>query len=228
MSQQINLCTATFRPIRQRFSAQALLQAMGVLMVLGCSLVAAWVWSLEQSSAAYRKTTAGQLAEINNLKVAIAQSHAYAAPVDPALLAQLQDRRLAVVQREALVSVVQQGMFKAGEGHSDRLLMVSRSIPTSVWVSAVKIDAGRFEVDGFTLEPSALNEWVARLAAHPLMRHLQLTTVTVDNKAGVPARVSTAPASAPGGARAVWSFNLTNLEPPAPVLAGASASGGKP
>lgn len=233
MPQQINLCTATFKPVRQRFSAHTVALVLAVYLVVGTVLAWAWVWNLNQASAAYAQTTAAQASELASLKAAILQSRANAAPIDPALIAQLQDRRNAVKQREVVVEAVQQGMFKPGEGHSDWLLMVSRSIPSMAWVTGVKLDAGRFEVDGFTLESAALNEWVSKLAASPLMRHLKLTTVTVENKASaIATALATAPAQVASqplaSGRPVWSFNLTNLEPPAPLPAAAASAGGKP
>jgi len=239
MTQQINLCSAAFQPVRQRFSALSLVQGLGALLVVGGGLSAAWAWSLEQSSASYRQTTAIQAKEIASLKDAITLSRAQAGPVDPTLLAQLQERRNAVGQRETLVDAVKQGMFKPGEGHSDRMLMMSRSIPASVWITTLAVDRGRLEVGGYTLETQSLNEWVDRLAKHPLMRDLKLSAVSVENKSDVRAKVvdvlagtsgaATPTAAAVGLARPVWSFKLVNLEPP-PLLPAraASAMGAKP
>ena len=236
MTQQIHLCTATLRPVRQRFSALTLVQALGVFVVLGGALAAAWIWNLEQSSLSYRQTTATQAAEIASLKTAITQSRANAAPLSPALVAQLQERQGAVTQRETLYDAVKQGMFKPGEGHSDRMLMLSRSIPPSVWMTALAVDRGRLDVSGFTLETAALNEWVVRLATYPLMRDLKLSAVTVENKTEVQARVvdvliGASAAAQVGGAssvkaspRPVWSFKLVNQEPPPSTARAASAT----
>ena len=120
------------------------------------------------------------------------------------------------------------------------MLMLSRSIPASVWISTLAVDQGRLEVGGFTLETQALNEWVDRLAKHPLMRDLRLSGVTVENKTEVRARVvdvlagAAAPAPAASMAkspsRPVWSFKLVSQEPPpVPVRpASGAAAGAKP
>jgi len=216
MAQQINLCTGLVRTQRQRFTARTMLPALGVFLVVGGVLGAMGVGSLERSAEGYRQTLDAQSTEIKALQAAILQSRANAAPVDPALVQQAQERRTAVLQREKVLLEVQQGMFKAGEGHSDRLLLLARSIPAPLWVTAVKVDAARFEVAGFTLEPAALNDWVAKLAVSPLMRDLKLSTVTVENTAAGKVTVpASANAAAPAGkaARAIWSFNLVNLEP---------------
>jgi Tfp pilus assembly protein PilN len=67
------------------------------------------------------------------------------------------------------------------------------------------MDGSRFEVAGFTLEPSALNEWVDKLAASPLMQGLKLATVKVESATGAPGR-------------STWSFHLVSVEPPASSL----------
>jgi len=221
MAQQINLCTGIVKTQRQRFTARTMLPALGVFLVVGGVLGFLGVGSLERSAVGYRQTLDAQAADIKSLQAAILQSRANAAPVDPALVLQAQDRKSAVLQREKVLLEVQQGMFKPGEGHSDRLLLVARSIPAPVWVTAVKVDAARFEVAGFTLEPAALNEWVATLAASPLMRDLKLSTVTVENtvasNVAVPAAASIATPQKGKAGRAIWSFNLVNLEPAAKI-----------
>lgn len=231
MPHQINLCPESFKPKRQVFGARAMLQTLLVLLVVGAGSSGWWVWSLEQSRALQRQVSVAADAEIANLKVAIQKSRLNAAPVDPALLAQLQERRTAVTQREILLDAVHQGMFKPGEGHSDRLRMLAQSIPEAIWITGAKADQGRFEVTGFTLESAALNEWVGRLSTHALMRGLKLSMVDVENKTETIAKsadLATPGVTARSGVPR-WSFVLVNQEPP-PVThsANASAPGAKP
>lgn len=240
MVQQVNLCTASFQPVRQKFGAHSLVLGTVVFLVAGGVASSFWAWSMERSSQLMRQNTAAQVTEIAALKAAIAQSRARAAPVDAALVSQLQERRNAVMLREALITAVGQGMFKPGQGHSDRLLMLSQSIPPSVWVTQVQVDEGRFEVAGQTLEPAALNEWVAKLATYPLMQGLKLSGVSVQNISQrgsdalgravgqvVPAAGAATSAPAPAApVRAMWSFKLVNLQPaPAPAPAPAPVKG---
>jgi Tfp pilus assembly protein PilN len=218
MPQQINLCSNVSRAPKQRFGAKTMLPALGVCVLAGVGLGAGWAWNLERSAQGYRQTLDTQAGEIQSLQAAIQRSRATAGPVDAMLLAQQQERRLAVVQREKVLDAVLLGMLRPGEGHSDRLLMVARSIPSPAWLTSVTLDVARFEVAGFTLEPAALNDWVARLAAAPLMRDLKLSTVTVESTS-----VSSKSAA---GAKPSWAFTLVNLEPPPP--APANAQGVKP
>lgn len=234
MAQQINLCTPILLTQKRYFSAHTMTIALGVFFLLGSALCGVWVWNLGQGVAAFNQTSVANARELESLKVAIQLSKASAAPVDPALLAQLQVRRNTLAQREALREALKQGMFRPGWGHSDRLTWVARSIPAPVWITDIKMDSTRFEVTGFTLEPSALNEWVDQLAISPLMQGLKLSTVKVENataaaRAAVAPAAPTPPASASAApVRPVWSFHLLNVQPVAVAATAASAPGGKP
>jgi Tfp pilus assembly protein PilN len=232
MSQQINLCTADFRPVKQRFGAKTMLLLLLGSLVLSSSLMGAWVWQVGQANQTIAQTISQQTQEVESLKVAIAQAQAAAAPADTSLVNQLIERRAEVGKRQTLIDAIREGVFKPGEQHSDRLLLLSRSIPANVWVSEVKVEQGRFEVTGYTLNPDALNTWVHALSASSLMRHLKLTNISVENKSEAGAKlrgISSDPlANASATVTApLWGFHLVNLEPP--VLAPlAAASGAKP
>jgi Tfp pilus assembly protein PilN len=212
MPQQINLCTAVQTQTRQRFQARSLLGILAVSLVAMGALGAFWLWSLEGSAQTYRQTLEAQNSEIHNLQAVIQSSRAAAGPVDAALLGQIQDQRARVEEHEKLLQLVRQGLFKTGEGHSDRLLLLARTIPVDAWVNSLKADSSSFEVSGFALEPAALNDWVARLSQHPLMHGLVLNAVNVKY-------VPEPGGSGAAGIRAkpMWSFNLVSAQSLAPA-----------
>jgi Tfp pilus assembly protein PilN len=226
MPQQINLATPVLLSQKRYFSAQTMVIALGVFAVFGAAVSGGLVWSLKTSSAGFTQTMANQTLELESLKAAIQRSKASAAPADAALVQELQSKRKAVSQKEQLLAALKEGMFVPDEGHSDRLLWVARSIPQPVWVTQVKADPSRLEVNGFTLEPAALNAWVERLAESPLMRGLKLASVKVESAVApaTPAAGATAPAAV-SNARPVWSFSMVNLLP-APVENAALPAGG--
>jgi Tfp pilus assembly protein PilN len=229
MPQQINLCTPILLAPKRYFSATTMAQTLAVFAIFGGGLCAAWVWNLERARQGVEQTMVSQRQEIESLQAAIQRSKDRALPPEPALLQQQQDRRSAVLAKEKVLEALQQGLFAPGEGHSDRLALVSRSIPGPIWVTDIRADEIRFEVSGFTLEPSALNQWVDRLSASPLMRGLKLATVKVQsatNRAVGTAASAAAPASSSVAGREAWSFNLVSAQPVAPPLP--PTSGGKP
>ena len=232
MPQQINLCTPILLTQKRYFSANTMAVSLAVFMSLGGALCGTWVWNLNRASAAFAQSVTTGMREVESLQSAIQVSRAKAAPADPALVAQLEVQRNAVTQRRKLQEALQEGMFRPGWGHSDRLTWVARSIPDPVWITNVQMDGSRFEVTGFTLEPAALNDWVDKLATSPLTRGLKLATVKVEAATvttGAVPSVAASTGSAPATpVRPMWSFNLVSMEPIAAVALAASAPGGKP
>jgi Tfp pilus assembly protein PilN len=214
MSQQINLSTPILLTQKRYFSAQTMVQALAVFLLVGGGLCAYWVWSLNAASEGFQKTLATQARELESLQVAIAQGKAGAVPAEVAQAQDLQGRRAALVQREALLEELHRGLFRPGWGHSARLQLVAQSIPAQVWITQVRADENLLDVSGFTLEPAALNAWVSRLAASPLLKEQQLTTIKVE-------QVSAAMLKTAGGpTRPMWSFTLVSAVAKAPVNAG--------
>lgn len=221
MPQQINLCTPLLLAPKRYFSAQTMAQALAVFLLVGGALCGAWVWNLNHTTSELQQLQSRQATELAALKAALLANAASAAPLSPALQTQVQDLRAQVQAQEKVLLALQQGRMVPGAAHSDRLALVSRSIPAPVWVTGVEADATRLEVTGYTLEPSALNEWVSRLALSPLMQGLRLATVKVQNARQAKAA---ADATAMPAGREAWSFTLVSAQPPAP----AAAKGGTP
>lgn len=245
MAQQINLCTPILLTQKRYFSAQTMVQALAVFVVLGGGLCGYWVWSLNTASEGFKKTLATQSRELESLQSAIKQGKAGVGPVEAAVTQDLQARRAELLHREKLLQELQRGLFQPGWGHAARLQLVAESIPSQVWVTEVKADDSQLDVSGFTLEPAALNDWVAKLAASPLLQGQKLATVKVENAstatikaasgaagAVLPA-ASVAPATStaasartppmPVAPRPVWSFSLVSA-----VGKPVAATGGKP
>lgn len=232
MPQQINLCTSVLVSSKQYFPARTMLLVLGFLLLAGGAASAGWVWSLQRASAVLQGTLAVQTKEIDGLKLAIQASQASAAPVDQALAQQLESQRVTLEKRQRLLEALQSGVMVPGMGHSDRLQLLARSIPDSVWVTQVQATTASFRVAGFTLEPSALNEWVGKLSASPLMRGLKLSTVQVENTTTDTAKKPAKTASeAAVPSKPTWAFDLmsTAVAPTAAASAAAApVKGGQP
>ena len=223
MPQQINLCTPILLTQKRYFSAQTMAQALAVFVLLGGGLCAYWVWSLNTASDGFKKTLATQSQELESLQAAIKQGKVGAGPLEAALAQQLQGHKLDLQQRQSLMEALQRGLFRPGWGHAARLQLVARSIPAQVWVTELKADDNQLALTGFTLEPAALNGWVGKLAASPLLEGQKLSTVKVEHASAavlktlagtaVPAAVSANASTA----RPMWSFSLVSaLGKPAP------------
>lgn len=221
MPQQINLRNPIFLTQKRYFSASTMARALGVFILLGGLLSAYWGWKLQALSAGYQQSVTSNEREIMRLQAAIQTNRAAAGPADAAAVKELETRKTELQQRELLLQELKRGLLREGYGHAARLQLLARSIPAQAWVTEVRADDLRLELSGYTLEPAALNGWVARLADSPLLEGQQLSVVKVE-------RVSTearpgAPAAPvlPAVAGPLWSYTLVTS------LAQAGA-GGKP
>jgi Tfp pilus assembly protein PilN len=226
MPQQINLCTPIFLTQKRYFSAKTMAHALGIFLLLGGALSAFWTWSLQQVGEGYQLSVTGNQREIDRLQAAIAINKANAAPADAVLVKELQERRNELLHRQQLLFELRRGLTREGWGHSARLQLVAQTIPPQVWVTEIKADDVRFELSGFTLEPAALNVWMARLAASPLLQGQQLSTVKVERAVmeirDGGATVAVAPGAmdaARSAGPAVWSFTVVSAVVTAPAVA---------
>lgn len=211
MPQQINLCTPLFQTQKRYFSALTMAQALGVFLLLGGVLAAYWSWTLQNLSAGYEQSVATNQREIDRLQAALLLNRANAGPADAALLQELQARREELQQREQLLAELQRGLLREGQGHAARLQLVARTIPPQAWVSSILADTDRLELGGYTLEPAALNGWMARLADSPLLQGQQLSVVKVERV--VPDSVPAA-AVRPAAGVPYWAYTLVTAVTP--------------
>ena len=220
MSQQINLCTPILLTQKRYFSAQTMLQALTLFVVLGGALCAYGVFSLNSAGAGFKKALDAQAPELASLQAVAAENKADAGAAQAVLVQEVQLARAGLVQRQAALDELRRGVVQEGRGHAARLRLVATSIPAQVWVTEVTADETRLDVRGFTLEPAALNDWVAKLSASPLLEGQKLATVKVE-------KVKTDPAAnqaAWSARRPLWSFSLVNAVASSP----AGLTGAKP
>ena len=214
MPQQINLCNPILLTQKRYFSALTMVQAWAVFVVLGGCLCGYWVWSLNVASNAFKQTLTSQSRELVSLQAAVAQNKAGVGPVGLTLAQDLQRLRADLQLREKLQTQLQQGLFRQGQGHAARLLLVAQSIPAQAWVTELKADEAQLEVSGFTLEPLVLNDWVNKLATSSLLAGQKLATLKVDKV--IDSKQKTGPTSVP-----VWSFYLVSASGKPTAIAGA-------
>lgn len=216
MPQQINLCSPVLLAPKRYFAAATMLKVVGLFVVVGGLGTAAWVWNTTSATAELSRVLEGQKQQASQLQAALTVQTAAGAPLDPALQNQHQVLEAEVARQHAILRGLEQGRMAPGEAHSDRLALVSRSIPGKVWVTGLLADATRLEVSGYTLEPSALNDWVARLSLSPLMQGLRLATVKVQSTR-LPSSAGAAPTAAAPAGPETWSFTLISAQPAAPA-----------
>jgi Tfp pilus assembly protein PilN len=200
-------------------------------LLLGGAVTAWLIWNVRRLR---RYALQVQAAEATALKAALADARG----AGPQSLAEAQQalaqKQARLLQREADLAALQQGLYPPGSAHSDRLAWVARSLPPSVWLTGLQIDAQRFQASGLTLEPESLNTWVDRLGQHPLTAGLRLSTVKLAHTR-VDSEGRALPATADGRTAATghtaWAFELVSQgagSATAGPASGASASRSAP
>lgn len=225
MSQQINLLTPILLAPRRHFSALAMLQATGVLLVAAAAL-SGWLQLTDRRAERQHQQLLAQFAaERHALQVA----RAGLPPAgDPAALEQ-QWRALTAgnTERADLLQAVS-GVAAPGLRHSDLLQWVARTLPDSVWLTELRWAGGRLELVGGTLDTAALRPWLTRLSTHPLLAGQSLQALRVE-QLGAGASEPTHPPllasadleSLARSRQAVWSFRAISA-------AAGSAAGSTP
>jgi len=179
MAQQINLLTPILLTPRRHFSALALAQSAG-LVLLACVGAALWVWQRDrQADSEHQALLARLAAERQQLTAARA---ALPVPQDAATLhQQLRELRAGNDDRRALLqTLASDPADTAGRRHSDLLALLARSLPEAAWVSELNYAPGRVELVGGTLDTAVLRPWLGQLGAHPLLAGQQLSALRVE------------------------------------------------
>lgn len=212
MPQQINLRTPILLTQKHYLSASTIALALAVIGVFSASLCGYWVWSLGVHSAELDKTLSGYAQERERLQAALKGQQASALPAEANLTQELHARQTLLQQREQVLAELGRGLLQDGQGHAARLRLVAQTIPAEVWVTEVRADERQMEVQGYTLEPAALNQWVARLGAHPLLQGHALSAIKIERVGAEAPKVEPGIAAATAGSRArpSWSFTLVS------------------
>lgn len=227
MAQQINLLTPILLTPKRVFSALTLLQATGLMLVIGLVITLWLQWQDRQAEKLHQAMLVQLATERQSLAAAQAS---LPAPMDStALQQQLQAIEAGNVDRRLLLQTL--GAEGAHVGHhSDLLALVARTLPESVWLNEVRYAPGRLELVGGTLNTAALRPWLGQLAQHPLLAGQDLAALRVE-RPGVPgADTGNHPLLAPNPsgttlpttALPVWAFRVVS----APASAASAASGG--
>lgn len=218
MPQQVNLCFPIFLAPKRYFSAATMVQTLAAFVVVGGSLCAFGVWSLHGASESFKPIIARQSSEIQSLELALARSKVGGKSLEVVLAQELQVQQVELVKREKLLELLRRGLFQPGASYAARLQFVAQSIPSQVWVTEVKANEQQLEVKGFTLQPSALNDWAVKLAASPLLEGQKLATIKVDSISVSPLNIDGLAANAtaqtslptPASVHPVWSFSMVS------------------
>jgi len=178
MAQQINLHTPILLQPRKQFSAAAMLRALATLAL---ALLGLGLWMGLQNRGLQHEaeqTEARQRAERDQLTRGLT---AQKQRVDPATLQQqLRGLEQEVAQQKLTLAELERGRAHPGWAHSDLLALVAHTVPPAAWVTDLRFSPERIEISGMTLEPAALQTWIAQLSRSQALRGRPLAEVRVE------------------------------------------------
>lgn len=211
MAQQINLYSPILMAPRRYFSAAAMLQVLGVYAVL---LIVLCAWAVFNTAALRRELQLSSHSQ-DGERTRLAQTLALVAPKPVSGVALDQEHahlQAAIEQQRAQVDELARGRVAQGHSHAAVLKLVAQTVPAPVWLTELRLLEGRLELSGMTLQPQALNPWLAELADDPRTAGQRLAAVKVERRAA---------AELPAGVEA-WSFNLVSTAPGSAGSSGAA------
>jgi hypothetical protein len=175
MSQQINLYNPLFLQKEKHFSARALAQALGMVLI---GMVALFAFSLlqtrsaERLAAQYRDQVARERDQLMKLGGQLS---------DPsrgkALQAQIAQLEAEVKLRRATLQALSTGELGNTAGFSEFLAALGRQALAGVWLTRIRVDdAGNgLAVEGRALRPELLPVYLKGLSREPMMRGRRVT-----------------------------------------------------
>ncbi len=170
MTQQINLFNPIFLKQKKYFSAIAMIQALGLLL-LGCALVTGY--------AKYQILNLGKEAAVTNLQLVEAQTQLakVKAEFGPRVKNQGLEDQIRKIESEMLAlkqvfDILQKGEIGNTKGYSGYLRAFSRQIIDGVWLTNINIVGAGNEIgmQGRALQPELVPAYMNRLKRESVMQ----------------------------------------------------------
>lgn len=170
MSQQVNLFNPVFMKQKKYFSAVAMLQALG-LIVIGSALFYAYalyqVGELSSQADAMSKRYAGEQKRL------VDYTNEFALQRRGQLLEQeLRQLEAQAKAQEAMLDTLKSGVIGNTEGYSEYMRAFARESISGLWLTAFDIvgDGAQMVLSGAVLNPQLVPAYIQRLSKEKVMR----------------------------------------------------------
>lgn len=182
MSQQINLFNPVFLQQKKYFSALAMLQALG-LILLGTMFFYGY--------ASYQVgAMSGQMQEMGKrLQAEQSRLASFSAEYSPQKASQLLDEELNRLEAQARVQEANLAALKSGaigntDGYSDYMRAFARQSVTGLWLTGFEIvgDGKHMSLQGVMLDPQLLPSYIQRLGGERVMRGKTFAAIQMQRK----------------------------------------------
>ncbi len=170
MSGQINLFNPIFLKTKKVFSAAALFQAFG-LVLLGAILMVAYAG---YQSKELNKNADIVTAQLRVAETQVAKLRAMATPpgVNVVLENSLAKLDADIKNRQKIATILQKSDFGNTKGYSAYMVAFARQIPAGLWLTGFNITGGGSEValQGRSLKPELVPAYVSQLKLETVMQ----------------------------------------------------------
>jgi hypothetical protein len=193
MSQQINLFNPVLLKRKKYFSAAAMAQSLG-LLVLGSALVAGYAHFQVESLSRDAAATSAQLADV---RAQLAKARAENAPRQKSLALENQVAKAEIEMQslKQVFDILQNGDIGNTKGYSEYLRAFSHQIVDGVWLTGLSLVGAGNEigVDGRAVRPELVATYMNRLKREPILQGKSFGTLQMQvPKAEPPANGDTA------------------------------------
>jgi Tfp pilus assembly protein PilN len=170
MSQQINLFNPIFLKQEKHFSALAMMQVLGIVLL--CAIVLTLYTRGQLSN--LEKDQEGTAAQLQQAQNQLAKVTAEYGPrqKDPTLAARIHRAELEVRSLQQISDVMLKGEFGNTNGYSGYLGAFARQITDGIWLTGFAIQGAGNEISiqGSALHPESVPAYLSRLKSEPVMQ----------------------------------------------------------
>lgn len=187
MSQQINLYSPIFRKQKKIFSAMAMLQAMGLILVVVGSFYIYLALQVRLLDVQAADSAQRLKSELERLKV----SGTPASADDPrkALAERKKTLEARLVEHARALQAFESGALGRVEGFSAYLRALARQRVEGVWLTQISFSTagGELSITGRALRPELVPAYLERLRSEDELRGQNFTSLEITRHAGGPA-----------------------------------------
>lgn len=179
MSRQISLYNPSFRPQKKAFTAKAILQALGVMVLLVAAAYYSAARQVGQLQAHVAAAERQLQARLERLKAAPGGAKAGDEKQLDARIAELQ------AALQANENLLAQTAATPGSEYAETLRALARQRLEGVWLTSISLDGPGAELSlaGRALEASLVPQYIDRLRQDPAMLGRRFATLSIEHSA---------------------------------------------
>lgn len=181
MSQQINLCNPLFRKQKKYFSALAMVQTLG-LVILSSLLFGAWL-TYQTHRLQQQAEQVSQLQDRARTQMTTLGLQVNARKPSPALLDQIIQTEQSVQDEQFILHLLAQGELGNQNGFSNYFIALSQHTVPGLWLTGFEIIATGEQISlrGMALTPELVAQFIDQLKTANAFTGMDFSTLTIQH-----------------------------------------------